>query len=153
MSKNRKAGANYLSGSAGISDLVKALQARSTAVALVSGGFRQIIEPIADSLDIPRGHVHANKLLFAEDGSYAGFDSEEYTSRSGGKAEACRALKKENGYCRVVMVGDGATDLEARQEGGADIFICYGGVVYRDTVAQQADWVVMRVQTLIDALS
>jgi hypothetical protein len=28
-----------------------------------------------------------------EDGSYAGFDTEEFTSRSGGKAEAVRDIK------------------------------------------------------------
>jgi phosphoserine phosphatase len=131
---------------------VSLLQQRGTAVALVSGGFRQIIEPIAESLSIPLSHVHANQLLFGEDGSYAGFDAEEYTSRSGGKAEAVKALKAQFGYEKVVMVGDGMTDKEARCEGGADIFICYGGVVFRENVAAEADWVVMQVNTLLSAL-
>lgn len=139
--------------SAGIAELVKDLQAKGTAVALVSGGFRQIIEPIASSLGIPHDHVHANNLLFAAgDGSYEGFDAAEFTSRSGGKAEACKHLRAAFGYGTVVMVGDGATDAEARQPGGADIFVCYGGVVLRDNVAEKADWVVMDVQALIDAL-
>ena len=129
------------------------MQDRGTAVALVSGGFRQIIEPIADTLGIPTSHVHANNLLFAADGSYAGFDESEFTSRSGGKAEACKALRAAHGYGRVVMVGDGATDMEARQPGGADIFICYGGVVFREKVAAGADWVIMDIRSLIDALS
>ena len=50
------------------------------------------------------------------------------------------------------MVGDGATDAEARCEGGADIFVCYGGVVLRDNVAADADWVVMNIQTMTNAL-
>lgn len=33
------------------------------------------------------------------------------------------AVQKKYGYTVMVMVGDGATDLEARREGGADIFI------------------------------
>eukprot|EP00892_Ulva_mutabilis_P003243 jgi/Ulvmu1/1291/UM011_0015.1 len=139
--------------SQGIPELVQALQERGTAVALVSGGFRQIIEPIADTLGIPTHHVHANNLLFAADGSYAGFDDKEYTSRSGGKAEACKALRAAHGYERVVMVGDGATDKEARQPGGAEIFVCYGGVVFRESVAEGADWVIMDIHTLINALS
>ena len=57
---------------AGILELVQLLQKRGTAVALVSGGFRQIIEPIAASLGIPTSHVHANLLLFEDDGSYSG---------------------------------------------------------------------------------
>ncbi len=48
----------------GIPQLVKRLQARGTAVYLVSGGFRQIIEPIAESLGIPVSNVFANRLLF-----------------------------------------------------------------------------------------
>lgn len=131
---------------------MEALQAKGTAIALVSGGFRQIIEPIADTLGIPFSHVHANKILFDGDGEYAGFDPAEFTSHSGGKAEACTHLKSEFGYEKVVMIGDGATDAEARRPGGADIFICYGGVVLRESVAAQADWVVTHMDELRTAL-
>jgi phosphoserine phosphatase len=83
---------------------------------------------------------------------HAGFDAEEFTSRAGGKAEACKDLKQKFGYVVVAMVGDGATDAEARCEGGADIFVCYGGVVFRENVAAEADWVVMELQALASAL-
>lgn len=33
------------------------------------------------------------------------------------------ALQSQFGFESMVMIGDGATDLEARQPGGADIFI------------------------------
>lgn len=36
---------------------------------LVSGGFRRFIEPLAELLDIPRGNVHANRLIFNEQGT------------------------------------------------------------------------------------
>lgn len=81
-----------------------------------------------------------------------GFDAEEYTSRAGGKAEACKHLKQQFGYEVVAMVGDGATDAEARCDGGADIFVCYGGVVLRENVAAMADWVVMKIPPLSRAL-
>ena len=52
---------------------------------LVSGGFRQMIYPLADHLGIPRENVFANNLLFVEggddDGCFAGFDEDEPTSR------------------------------------------------------------------------
>jgi phosphoserine phosphatase len=137
---------------AGIAELVEQLQKRHTAVALVSGGFRQIIEPIADSLGIPFNHVHANRLLFDQDGNYAGFDDQEFTSRSGGKLEAVKHLRAMHGYKHVVVVGDGATDLEARHPDGAEAFICYGGVVLRDNVAAEADWTITSIQPLLDAL-
>lgn len=128
------------------------LQEKGVAVALISGGFRQLIEPLADTLGIPFSHVHANRLLFDSEGNYAGFDPEEFTSRSGGKAEACKHLKAEFRYSTVVMIGDGATDLEARQPGGADIFVCYGGVVLRECVAAEADWVVTDMGDLLESL-
>jgi phosphoglycolate phosphatase-like HAD superfamily hydrolase len=51
------------------------------------------------------------------------------------------------------MVGDGATDLEARKEPGAAVlFVGYGGVVVRENIAREADWYVHRIQDLTDAL-
>ena len=64
---------------------------------------------------------------------------------------ACRAQEK-HGYRSLVMVGDGATDLEARQPGGAEVFIGYGGVVERPAIAAKADWYVYCIEDLIEAL-
>jgi len=138
--------------SPGIPDLVAKLQARGTAVFLVSGGFRAVINPIADLLSIPRSHVFANTILFGGDGAYAGFDRAEHTSRSGGKRAAVQAIRAAHDLRSVVAVGDGVTDAEAVAPGGADMFIGYGGVVERPAVAARADWFVTSVQALIDAL-
>jgi len=54
-------------------------------------------------------------------GDYAGFDEEEPTCRSGGKGEVVRFLKDKMDYSTVVLIGDGATDLEACPP--ADAFI------------------------------
>ncbi|PNH05830.1 Phosphoserine phosphatase, chloroplastic [Tetrabaena socialis] len=137
----------------GIPQLVALLRSRGQQVFLVSGGFRQIIHPLAESLGIPLSHVFANSILFGADGAYAGFDEAEFTCRSGGKPAAIRHLKDKYGFQGVVMVGDGATDAEARTEGAASLFIGYGGVVVRQNVAERADWYVMDVQQIIDALS
>jgi len=138
--------------SPGIPELVRALQGRGKSVFLVSGGFRVIIDPIADMMNIPREHVFANTLLWAPDGTYVGFDEKEFTSRSGGKAEAVKFIRQKHGYGTVVAIGDGATDLEARGEGAAKIFIGYGGVVFRPKVAEGADWFVDSFEPLIKAL-
>uniref|UniRef100_A0A0D6QYH8 phosphoserine phosphatase n=1 Tax=Araucaria cunninghamii TaxID=56994 RepID=A0A0D6QYH8_ARACU len=137
----------------GIQDLVKNLKAKGVDVYLVSGGFRQMIEPVAALLEIPCQNIYANRLLFGNEGEYVGFDPEEPTSRSGGKATAVAKIKKEHGYKTLVMVGDGATDLEARQPGGADLFICYGGIQLRSKVAQAADWFVLSFDNLIKELN
>ncbi len=49
---------------AGIPELVSLLRSRGQEVFLVSGGFRQIIHPLAQQLDIPLSHVFANNILF-----------------------------------------------------------------------------------------
>ena len=37
---------------------------------LVSGGFLQLIEPIAESLGIPKENIYANYIFFNEKGDY-----------------------------------------------------------------------------------
>lgn len=54
-------------------------------------------------------------------GEYGGFDEAQLTSRSGGKAEVISHLRKKEGYSSIVMIGDGATDMEACPP--ADAFI------------------------------
>ncbi|GLI63668.1 hypothetical protein VaNZ11_006706 [Volvox africanus] len=136
----------------GIPELVALLRSRGQEVFLVSGGFRQIIHPLAEALGIPLSHVFANSILFDAEGKYAGFDESEFTCRSGGKPAAIRHIKEKYGYDSVVMVGDGATDMEARLEGAASLFVGYGGVVVRKNIAEKADWYIMDIQQLIDAL-
>ncbi|CAL5441890.1 unnamed protein product [Camellia sinensis] len=138
--------------SPGIDELVKKLKAKGTAVYLVSGGFRQMINPVASILDIPPENIFANQLLFENSGKFLGFDTNEPTSRSGGKATAVQQIRKVHGYKALVMIGDGATDLEARNSGGADLFICYGGVQLREAVAAKADWLVFNFSNLINSL-
>ncbi|CAK7323400.1 unnamed protein product [Dovyalis caffra] len=138
--------------SPGIDELVKKLKAKNTNVHLISGGFRQMINPVASILGIPLENIFANQLLFGNSGEFVGFDVNEPTSRSGGKATAVQQIRKVHGYKTLVMIGDGATDLEARKPGGADLFICYAGVQLRDAVAAKADWLVFNFADLINSL-
>lgn len=46
-------------------------------------------------------------------GEYAGFDESQPTCESGGKGKVISMLKEKYGFKTVVMIGDGATDLEA----------------------------------------
>lgn len=139
--------------SPGIGELVDMLQSKGKTVYLVSGGFTQMIEPVAELLGIPKEHIFANTLLFDQNtGAHVGFDKAAFTSRAGGKAAAIKHIKAENGYRTVLMMGDGATDLEARQPGGAERFIGYGGVAFRENVAEQADWYMYSFEPLVQAL-
>jgi phosphoserine phosphatase len=101
---------------------------------IISGGFRQSIRPLADFLGVAR--VEAVDLFFNDDGSYRGYDAAYPSTRSGGKPEIIASLRSEFRPERVVMVGDGVSDLETRP--AVDLFIGFGGFATRDRVKKEA---------------
>lgn len=52
------------------------------------------MQPIASILGIPQENIFANQLLFGSSGEFLGFDANEPTSRSGGKATAVQQIRK-----------------------------------------------------------
>ncbi|KAF0742581.1 hypothetical protein Ae201684_002482 [Aphanomyces euteiches] len=134
----------------GIQSLINGLHERNIDVYFVSGGFRLMIEPVASKLNVPKHRIFANTIHFDSDGKYASFDANEPTSRDGGKPRVLELLKKEHGYKTMVMIGDGATDMQAKPP--ADLFVGFGGVVARDIVRANADWFVTDFQELVEAL-
>jgi len=126
--------------SPGIEKLVELLNLAQVDVYLISGGFRSMIEPVARELCVGKSNIIANTILFDDDGEYAGFDREELTSADMGKPKAVQKIKDDHGYKTVVMVGDGATDAQAKPP--ADAFIGFGGVSVRDSVREKACWYV-----------
>lgn len=117
-------------------EVVAALRWLGKEVRIVSGGFQQAVEHLAWHLDLPSEAVAAVPLSFAPDGSYAGFDPQAVTARSGGKASAVGAFALPR---PTLLVGDGITDAEARPT--VDAFAAYMGVVDRPAVAARAEWV------------
>lgn len=103
-------------------------------VHIISGGLLPAILPLAKLLNVPFENVHAVDVYFAENGDYAGYEIDSPLARNGGKAEIVKSLSGEN----LVMIGDGKTDLEARQAGAK--VIGFGGVVARQLVRENADF-------------
>jgi phosphoserine phosphatase len=131
----------------GVDQLIEALTARGVHVYLVSGGFRIMIEPIAKEVCVARDRIYANTIFFDGNGKYAGFDANEPTSADKGKPKALEMIKLANNYETMVMVGDGATDAQARPP--ATAFIGFGGVIVRPAVQAKADWFVTDFQDMI----
>lgn len=119
----------------GVKEVFAALLAQDKVVHIISGGLRQAILPLADCLGLPESHVHAVDIYFKEDGSYCNYDLNSPLARTGGKAVVVGTLK---GQGSLVMVGDGKTDLEAKQSGA--VVFGFGGVVDRAIVREQADF-------------
>lgn len=105
-------------------------------VRVVSGGLLPPVAAVAGELGISPERVAAVGIRFGDDGGYLGFDEASPLARSGGKAEVIRAWSPAR---PALLVGDGATDLEARP--AVDAFAAYMGVVWRPHVAAGADHV------------
>jgi D-3-phosphoglycerate dehydrogenase len=105
-------------------------------IVIISGGFREVIAPVASLLGVAPDRVLANDLAYDAGGRVTGVDDENPLSRADGKAAALAALKL-NGP--VVMIGDGWTDAEVRRAGAADRFYAFTEVVRREPVVAAAD--------------
>lgn len=102
---------------------------------IVSGGFKPLIQPLAEALGIE--HVEAVPLHLDADGNYAGYGSDYPTTRNLGKNEIIREWKTALLPARTVMIGDGISDLETRSD--VDWFVGFGGVAARPAVQNGCD--------------
>ncbi|MDD2864864.1 MAG: HAD-IB family phosphatase [Methylococcales bacterium] len=131
----------------GVQDVFAQLQQHDKTIHIISGGLLPAILPLAKLLNVPAENVHAVDVYFAENGDYAGYETNSPLARNGGKAEVVSALLKAHPPRRpskggefLVMIGDGKTDLEAKQAGAK--VIGFGGVVNRKLVRENADFFV-----------
>jgi len=119
----------------GAEEVFSTLIAQGKQVHIISGGIRQAILPLAEKLGLSADHVHAVDVLFNDDGSYKNFNQQSPLAKTGGKSVVCQQINVEG--VSMAMIGDGTTDLEAKQAGAK--VIGFGGVMQRDIVAAQAD--------------
>ncbi|MGI8498354.1 MAG: HAD-IB family phosphatase [Gemmatimonadaceae bacterium] len=124
-------------------ETIAALHAEGIATRLVSGGLRPAVLALARSLTMSEEAVEAVDVFFDGD-DYRGFDVRSPLAASGGKRLAIEqwlaALPRP-----VMMVGDGATDLETMPV--VDLFVAFAGVASHDRVTSAAD-VVVRARSL-----
>lgn len=119
------------------SETISALRWLRKSVRVVSGGLLPPVVAAARVLGIRREEVAAVGLEFDSAGGYLDFDRDSPLARSGGKEEVIRAWNLPR---PSMLVGDGATDLEARP--AVDLFVAFMGVEHRPAVAAAADLVI-----------
>ena len=131
-------------------EVVAALHAAGVEVFIVSGGLKASVVDLARYLKIPDENVFAVEVeLDPFEGQwwdyprhrYSGNPDERYLvfapsplAESAGKISVVGALSKGR---RVMMVGDGSTDLATR--GTASLFVGFGGIARRQAVVDGAD--------------
>lgn len=125
---------------------IATLKTRGWVPIILSGGFRDVIRPLADFLGVQR--VEAVDLFFDADGAYRGFDEKYPTTRSGGKPEVIAKFKAEASWDKIVMVGDGVSDLETSPF--VDMFIGFGRYTPREKVRTAARHFVYSLDALPD---
>lgn len=111
--------------------------ANAERIYIVSGGFQEFIIPVVTKYSIPQSHIIANTFTFDEQDQIVDFDSDNLMSQKGGKS---RVVKKLHLDGRVVVVGDGYTDYQVREDGAAHMFLVFTENVQRDSVIQRADY-------------
>ena len=115
------------------------LRGAGITVQILSGGLGPAVRTLARHLGIDDAQVAAVEMHFGPSGEYLGFDAASPLVRSGGKRHwiesAGASLPRP-----MLLVGDGATDLEARP--ALDAFAAFTGVVAREEVVRRADIVI-----------
>ena len=122
----------------GAKDAVARLREAGVRVALVSGGIRQSILPLARSLGVAPQDVHAVDVVVDMGGQYFAFDAGSPLATQTGKRAVAETLLGSGRFPRPALaVGDGATDVAMK--GTADAFAAFTGVVRREPVVREAD--------------
>ena len=120
----------------GAEELIKTLQNQGVKLAIISGGLKPAIMPLAKKLGIDE--VYAVDINFDSEGNYLSLSPSPLTTATG-KREVAQKFKEKYKLKNLHMVGDGMSDLEAKAENAADIFIGFGGVIVREKVKAKAD--------------
>ena len=129
----------------GAEEVIATLLQRGHVAHLVTAGIEQAVAPLAERLSIR--NVHAVKLLFDAHGNYEDFDRRSLLTRAGGKELVVRAIRARS-KGGAAMIGDGASDLEAKP--AVDLFIGFGGVAVRPRVRENADVFVMDLRHVLE---
>jgi len=135
----------------GAAEAVARLREAGVRVALVSGGIRQSILPLARSLGVAPQDVHAVDVVVDMGGQYFAFDAGSPLTTQTGKREVATALLGAGGLPRPALaVGDGATDVAMK--GVADAFAAFTGVVRREPVVRDADLEIASFDQLLETV-
>jgi phosphoserine phosphatase len=131
--------------------VIEALQSMGTQVFIVSGG---LIEPVRDFgvwLGIPRENIFAVNMEYDQlagkwwrywdlpggqnpQANYLAVESNPLTGTRGKNQVISRIRTEHPG--RVMMIGDGGSDLEVASE--VDLFVGFGGAEFRQRVADES---------------
>lgn len=113
---------------------------------IISAGFKEFIDPIVASYNIPSERVFANTFVFDNEKNIIGFDTANVLSQHNGKIECLKQLDLEG---EVQIIGDGYSDYVMRKAGLADKFFAFTENVSRDKAVSNADFVTPNLEEFL----
>lgn len=115
-------------------------------IIIVSGGFKEIIEPVTSRFGIPPENVYANTFRFDKEGKITGYDKKNLLAGKNGKIEVLKSLNLKG---TISVIGDGYTDLELKKAGIAHKFFAFTENIERQTVSADADHVAPSIDEVL----
>jgi phosphoserine phosphatase len=115
-------------------NVINQLQKLGKKIYIISGGYEIPVKRFANHLGISEQNVFAIGLNFNNLGEYLGYDQENPLTTDLGKRYV---LEKLSNIGSVLFIGDGATDLGAKNV--VNLFVGFGGVVCHQIVKNNAD--------------
>jgi len=135
-------------GTSSVRRNLRFFQENAANIVIISGGFREIIAPVAERLGVSPDRVLANDFVYDAEGRVTGVDDANPLSHADGKPKVIKALNLTG---PIVMVGDGWNDAEVKLAGAADRFYAFTEVARREKVVAVADAEVRSMDELLHA--
>lgn len=117
----------------------KFLESNKENILIISGGFKEVIDPVVGEFGIEAKNVFANTFKYAPNGDIIGFDESNVLAQNKGKALLIKSLHLDG---EIFVIGDGYTDFEIKEAGLANKFFAFTENVKRESVISKADHVV-----------
>lgn len=125
------------------------LKSQCENIYVISGGFKEYIIPVIQTLGLKSEHVFANTFIF-ENSQVIGFDKSNFLAQPLGKVKVLQSLNFQD---EVVVIGDGFTDYEIFKHGLATKFYLYVEHVYRKNIAPLATNTITTLDEFIQILN
>ncbi|EKE10816.1 MAG: hypothetical protein ACD_15C00195G0007 [uncultured bacterium] len=104
---------------------------------IISGGFFSNILPVAKRLGISPSHIMSNKFIFDSQNNVCGIDESSPLLLPQGKSQAVSSLKLDG---KIIIIGDGYTDYQIKENGACKYFISFCENVRRENVIKKSDF-------------